>query len=118
MKKSALRVIKDGNDFAALANIDVEAESPCDVSIVRGEYLMMQTQTAKPYELIQKELAMENEMTNSSDRIMLARVDCEILEAASITEFLQMLEPARHSDEEVPLCLCWLLEAKRLMIEK
>ena len=65
MEKNALRFIKDSNDFQALANIHVEAESPCGVSTVRIENLMIQTQTAMACDIIKKKLSMVNEMTNT-----------------------------------------------------
>ena len=53
-RNNALRFIEHGNDVQALANIDVQAESLCSVSIVRGEDLMIQTQTAVACEVIKK----------------------------------------------------------------
>ena len=37
VKKSALRFIEDGKDVTVLVNIVVDAESPCFVSIIRGD---------------------------------------------------------------------------------
>ena len=53
-KNNALRLIEDGNDVQAMANIDLEAESLCDVSIVRGEDLMFHTQTAASCGVVKK----------------------------------------------------------------
>ena len=88
-KKNALRSIEHGNDVQALGNIDVEAESLCSVSIVPGEDLTIQTQTAVAREVIKKQ-SMDNCMTNNSDQVMLVRELGKIVKASvssSITRF-------------------------------
>ena len=54
-----------------MADVDVEAESPCGVSTGRGDNLMIQTQTAIACETVKNKLSMANDMTNTSDQIML-----------------------------------------------
>ena len=57
MKKKPLRFIEDGNDDQALSKIDVEADSLCGVSIVRGDNLVTQAQTAVACEIIKNDLS-------------------------------------------------------------
>ena len=67
----------------------MEAESPCGVSIVRGENLVIQTQTAKACEMIKKKLA-KGEQYDKQQRPNHVREteleDCERSGAALITE--------------------------------
>ena len=56
------------NFVEQLNGLKAEAESPCGVSIVRGENLMIQTQAAKA-RFSNKKLSMEIDMTITSDQI-------------------------------------------------
>ena len=91
MKKNTLRFIEDGSDVQALAIFDVDAESPCGVEVVPGENLMIQTQTASACEIIKTKGWEEFGKIVVKDQGLLP----------SLNLLLQMLEFARHGEQEV-----------------
>ena len=70
------------------------------VSIVRGENLMIQTQTAAACEIIKKKLSIKSDMTDTSDQIMLVKELGKIVRDHGLPRpldlLLQMLEPATN----------------------
>ena len=123
----------------------MEAESLYGVSIVHGENLILQTQTAIACDIVKMKLSMVNDLTDTSDQIMLVKELGKIVKnqglLRSLDLLLRMLEPHRHDDEEVisassklqdpqqvpeglaaifidPKCRRWLFEAKRLVNQR